>query len=340
MVSRGDAGTVALPGLVDIHCHGGGGAAFDADTLTECRDAARWHHANGSTRLLASLVSAPAESLRRAVTNLSELTAEGEIDGIHLEGPFLAPTRRGAHDPAVLQPPNLELLDELFAIAGTTIRMVTIAPELPDALAAIDWCRHRGIIAAVGHTDATADETRAALDAGATVATHLCNAMRPIHHRDPGPIPVLLTDERVTSEIITDGHHLAPEIAELIWAAAQPDRVVGVSDCIAAAGADDGQFTLGTLQISVADGTATVAGTDTIAGSTATLADCVANARSWNWPWERIARVYSENPARLLATEFGDENEDRVVFEADTGKLVSVRRHGRDLKPPPEESWK
>jgi N-acetylglucosamine-6-phosphate deacetylase len=221
--------------------------------------------------MVASLVSAAPEELLRQVRVLADQVRQGKVAGIHLEGPWLAPGRRGAHEPSALRDPDPAEVDRLLAAGAETIRMVTLAPELEGAGEAIRRVVAAGAVAAVGHTDASYAQTRAAIDAGATVATHLFNAMRPVHHREPGPVIALLEDPRVTVELVGDGVHVHPALARHVWATAGSDRVALVTDAMAAAGMPDGAYRLGALPVEVVDGVARVAGTTTIAGSTATM---------------------------------------------------------------------
>ena len=265
------AGGTVVPGFVDTHVHGGGGASFSDGTTEATRTATALHLRHGTTTLVASLVSAAPDTLRRQVEALSEQVRDGLLDGIHLEGPWLSPARGGAHEPAALRAPDLAEVDSLLRLAGGTIRMVTLAPELPGALEAVRRVVDSGAVAAVGHTDGTYDDARAAIDAGARVATHLFNAMRPVHHREPGPVVALMEDGRVALEMITDGTHLHPALYRQVVAAAGADRISLVTDAMAAAGMPDGGYRLGTLAVDVAGGVARLSGTDTIAGSTATM---------------------------------------------------------------------
>lgn len=264
-------GATVVPGFVDTHVHGGGGATFSDATVDATRTASGLHLRHGTTTLVASLVSADAGALRHQVAALSAQVADGLLAGIHLEGPWLSARRCGAHEPSALRAPDVAELDDLLGVAAGAIRMVTLAPELPGALEAVRRLVDAGAVAAVGHTDGTYDDARAAVEAGATVATHLFNAMRPVHHREPGPVVALLEDERVTLEMITDGTHLHPALYRQVLATAGADRVSLVTDAMAAAGMPDGDYRLGQLAVEVADGVARLAGADTIAGSTATM---------------------------------------------------------------------
>lgn len=267
-----DLGAVTLvPGFVDMHSHGGGGAAFTEATAEAVASATALHRAHGTARMTASLVSAHPDELLREVTELAPHVHVGDLMGIHLEGPWMSPGRLGAHDAATLRAPDPAEIDRLLQAADGAIRMVTLAPELPGGVAATRRLAEAGVVVAVGHTDAGYEETRAAIDAGATVATHLFNAMRPVNHREPGPVVALLEDPRVTVEMIADGVHLHPAVYGLACARAGQGRVTLVTDAMSAAGMPDGRYTLGSLDVDVVDGTARVAGTPTIAGSTATM---------------------------------------------------------------------
>lgn len=259
-----------VPGFVDLHCHGGGGALFSDPGLDQVRVAVATHRRHGSTTLLASLVSAPVPQLVTQLGRLGHLVDEGAIAGIHLEGPFLSPARSGAHDKTVLRHPEREGLERLLAAGGSTIRMVTLAPELRGGLTAIRRLVDAGVIAAIGHTDADLAQVVSAVEAGATVATHLFNGMRPLHHRAPGPVAALLEDERVTIELICDLVHLHPATARLAAHHVGRGRTALVTDAINAAGAQDGRYQLGTVPITVVDGVATTED-GSLAGSTLTM---------------------------------------------------------------------
>jgi N-acetylglucosamine-6-phosphate deacetylase len=267
-----DLGAVTVvPGFVDTHLHGGGGANFHAAVHAETVTAVELHRRHGSTTLVASLVTAGPDELLRQVGELAQDVRGGLIDGIHLEGPWLATSRCGAHQPSLMRDPDPNEIARLLDAGGGAIRMVTIAPERDGALEAIRQLVGAGVVAAVGHTEATYEQTRAAIEAGATVGTHLFNAMRPIDRREPGPIIALLDDARVTVELIADGVHVDPAIYRHVTRSVGPDRLSLVTDAMAATGMADGRYHLGPLAVDVVGGVATVAGTDTIAGSTATM---------------------------------------------------------------------
>lgn len=259
-----------VPGFVDTHVHGGGGGSFSGgadQTVT----AVAFHRRHGTTTLLASLVSEAPDDLLRQVRELAEQVRTGLVAGIHLEGPWLAAQRCGAHDPALLRDPEAAELNRVLDTGAGTIRMVTLAPERTGGLEAIRRVVDAGAVAAVGHTEASYQQTCAAIEAGATVGTHLFNAMRPIHHREPGPVIALLEDPRVTVELIADGVHIDAALYRHVTHGAGIDRVSLVTDAMAAAGMADGAYRIGPLAVDVTAGVARLAGTETIAGSTATM---------------------------------------------------------------------
>ena len=326
---------VLVPGFVDMHVHGGAGVAYPDDA----EQVAGFHRAHGTTSTLASLVSAAPTELIGAVRALAAATRRGVVDGIHLEGPWLSPRHCGAHDPRLLRDPDPAELDAVLAAADGTVRMVTLAPELPGALAAIERLAAAGIVVAVGHTDADYTRVRAAIEAGATVGTHVFNAMRGLHQREPGPALALLEDPRVTLELIADGVHVHPALLRHVVRVAGVDRVAFVTDATAAAGRGDGRFRLGRLDVDVVDGVARVAGTSTIAGSTATMAALFGSALELFGPdpdqaVSAAVALTSASPARALGLNAGGlrpgMRADLVVID-DSRRVAAVMRGGEWL---------
>ncbi|OBG67681.1 MULTISPECIES: N-acetylglucosamine-6-phosphate deacetylase [unclassified Mycobacterium] len=293
-----------VPGFIDMHVHGGGGASYtDGPTDGEgIAGAAEFHLRHGTTTTLASLVSTSPAELLAGVRALAEAARHGIVAGIHLEGPWLSRARCGAHDPALLRAPDPAEVDAALAAGGGAIRMVTLAPELPGADEAIRRFRDAGVVVAVGHTDATYEQVERAIAQGATVGTHLFNAMPPLHHREPGPALALLRDPGVTVELIADGVHVHPAVVDAVIAAAGPDRVALVTDAIAAAGRGDGPFRLGAVAVDVVSGVARVRGTSTIAGSTATMDALFRNVNA-GAGLAAAALTTSGTPARALGLE-------------------------------------
>jgi N-acetylglucosamine-6-phosphate deacetylase len=268
---------ILAPGFVDTHVHGGGGASFSTDRAEEALQVTATHLRQGTTSMVASLVTAPIHRLLRQTAVLADLVRQDELVGIHLEGPWLSPACRGAHDPNSLSSPTEPELTTLLTSGRGTIRMVTLAPELDQGLDAIRRVTDAGAVAAVGHSDADYRTTRAAIEVGATVATHLFNAMPPMHHRAPGPVVALLEDERVSVELIVDDVHLHPSVATFAMRTAMGGFHL-VTDAMEAAGTSDGRYRLGDHHVDVRHGVATVAGTDTLAGSTLTMSEAVRGA--------------------------------------------------------------
>lgn len=291
---------ILVPGFVDIHCHGGGGATVVGGEAEAVATAARAHLEHGTTTLIASLVSGHPEPLKADVAKLADLCESGVIAGIHLEGPWISPTYKGAHDPTALRNPAADEVAALFEAGRGHVRMVTIAPELEGSIEAIAQIAGLGGIAAIGHTNATYEEVKAGIDAGATVATHLFNAMRPLTHRDPGPIAALTEDDRVSVEIVCDGVHVHSAAVATGRRAAEA-RVVLVTDAMAAACYSDGDYMLGDLAVKVTDGVARLVEGGAIAGSTLTMNSAFKFAvEQAGFSITEAVAAASGTPARLL----------------------------------------
>ncbi len=325
-----------VPGYVDTHVHGGGGASYATDDPAEARRARQFHREHGTTSTLASLVTTDLDTLAAQIATLRPLVEEGELAGVHLEGPFLSERRKGAHDPALLRDPEPELITSLIETAGGAVTMITIAPELTGGLASIEATVAAGAVAAIGHTDADDATVAAGLEAGATVVTHLFNAMPPIHHREPGPIPRLLSDDRCLVELIADGFHLHPRVIAMAVSAAGPDRVALVTDAMAAAGMPDGDFDLGTLRVAVRDARARLVEPDgtpgSIAGSTLTMDAAFALMVDLGFSIPEVATMASTTPARWHGLDRVGElapgfRADLCVVE-DQGRLLRVMQAG------------
>lgn len=336
------SGTTVLPGLVDLHCHGGGGAGFpDATGLEDVRRAAEEHLRHGTTSLVASLVTAPWDELLTRTALLADAADAGLVAGVHVEGPFLSAARCGAQHPAHLRAGDAGLVRELAATARGHLLTMTVAPEVPgvadggdDVLAALVAA---GVLPSVGHTDASAERTEAAvarvfdLLAGApgargprATATHLFNGMRPLHHRDPGPVAACLAAAargELVVELVADGTHLAPATVRAVTDLVGPDGVVLVTDAVAAAGVADGDYRLGPHAVRVAGGVARVLevaadgseGVGAIAGGVAHLLDVVRATVDAGVPLVDAVRAASATPAQVLGWR-------------DVGALVPGRR--------------
>jgi N-acetylglucosamine-6-phosphate deacetylase len=326
---------LVAPGFVDAHAHGGGGRSFTEGTAEAAAAVAEAHRRQGTTTMVASLVTESTEVLERSVLALAEAARDGMLAGIHLEGPWLSPAYAGAHNPALLRDPEPAAVERLLAAGAGSIRMVTLAPELPGALDAVRRLAESGVAAAVGHTDATYDVTLAAIDAGATVGTHLFNAMRGVHHREPGPALALLEDPATYVEVIADGVHLHPAVVRTV-ANSKPGRFLLVTDAMAAAASSDGSYRLGPLDVVVEGGVARLADSDVIAGSTLTMAQAVRFATSVaGLPLEAVLRAATATPAALLGLDDvgvlrPGARADLVVLDPDLA-VTAVVHGGRRL---------
>ncbi|MFJ3417117.1 N-acetylglucosamine-6-phosphate deacetylase [Streptomyces sp. NPDC086082] len=296
-------GYTLVPGFVDIHNHGGGGASFTSGTVEDVLKGIHTHRLHGTTTVVASTVTGEMDFLAQRAGLLSELAEQGDLAGIHFEGPFISPCRKGAHSEALLRDPDPADVRKLVDAARGQAKMVTLATELPGGLDSVRLLTELGVIAAIGHTDASYEQTVAAIDAGATVATHLFNAMPPLGHREPGPIAALLEDGRITVELINDGTHLHPAALELAFHHAGAERVAFITDAMDAAGFGDGRYMLGPLEVEVSEGVARLVEGGSIAGSTLTLDRAFKRAVTVDrLPVEDVVAAISANPARLLGS--------------------------------------
>ncbi|WP_150307543.1 N-acetylglucosamine-6-phosphate deacetylase [Planctomonas psychrotolerans] len=317
-------GTV-VPGFLDAHVHGAVGIDFGA--LGADPSPAIAHHARtGSTTLVASLATSALSITVDRLRELAPVVRSGALAGLHLEGPFLASERRGAHDPALLLAPDPAAVDALLAAADGTLAMITLAPELPGAMQAIRRLTDSGVVVALGHTAATVEEMRRGIDAGATVITHVFNGMPSLHHRAPGPVGVALTDERLTVEVIGDGHHLDDIAVDLVRSSAR-GRMTLVSDAMSATGLGDGHYDLGSSSVVVENGVASLADHSSLAGGTTPIGGAVTRLVRRGADAVEVASLTSAAPARALGrrasaltvgapadlVELGDDGVTRVM---------------------------
>ncbi|MCC7076837.1 MAG: N-acetylglucosamine-6-phosphate deacetylase [Acidimicrobiia bacterium] len=314
-----------VPGFVDLHVHGGGGASVTGGDPDEAARAAAFHQARGTTRTLVSLVTAPVDDIVVALEALDDWIVDerlddgrpGQVVGVHLEGPFLNPVRAGAQSPTSMLGSDGGAMAALTAAGGASLRMVTIAPELPGAPSLIHAALDAGLVVAAGHSDATYDEAVDAFRAGVSLVTHVCNGMRPLHHREPSLVGAALTSPAVTCELILDGVHVHSAMARLVVAAKGADHVALVTDAIAAAGCADGRWVLGSLDVEVAGGVARLVKDDlpdadnggtaargSLAGSTLTMDEAFKRAvTEVGVPMVDACRMASLTPARVLGID-------------------------------------
>ncbi len=268
---------VLIPGFVDMHCHGGGGKYFSAKSAPEIEVAIATHRFHGTTTLCASLVSEPLDALESQIRGLVPFAERGEIVGIHLEGPYLAKSRCGAHDPTLLRTPNVDELMRLIKTGKGFIKMVTIAPELEGAIQAIEYLVSAGVKVAIGHSAANFDEAKAGVDAGATIVTHFPNAVSKLDDEGATFATMAMSDDRIALELILDGHHVAKNVVDRIYSVAQ-ERLALVTDAMCAAGSSDGRYLIGTLPVTVSSSVARLDSNGSLAGSTLTMDGAFFNA--------------------------------------------------------------
>ena len=339
-------GTLA-PAFLDIHTHGAIGHDVMSATPAALAEMQRFLAQHGVAHYLPTTVTAPIDATLRALENLAiaiEATTspnEAHPIGIHLEGPFLSHAKRGVHPTDHLLNPTPQLLDRFHAAARGHITLLTIAPELPGALETIAHARTLGIRSSLGHSNALAAETLAAIDAGATSATHTFNAMRPLDHREPGILGIALDDPRLFAELICDGIHVAPPLVRLFYRAKGPTRAILITDAMSAAGMPDGPYTLGNLHVTVQNGVALL--TDdlahckqTLAGSLLTLDRALANFAAFtDTPIPTAARLATTNPATLLGREdlttLTPGSPANLIHLDDQGRLLSTHLQGQKI---------
>jgi len=304
-----------VPGFVDVHCHGGGGAFFFDEDDKAIDHAAQFHLNHGTTTLVASFIANPVELIERQITRLVALMPLKNIRGMHLEGPFLSEIFCGAHNPEFLLPPTDELITRFLKVGKGNILMMTIAPELPNAMNAIRNLASQGVIAAIGHSDADNLITRQAIDNGAKLVTHFFSAMRPIHHRIGSMTLATLLDERIHLELILDSVHIFPE-AVAIPKSLAPRRVIAITDALSVAGQPDGDYRLGTVDVELRSGIAKIKGKDLLAGSTLTMDRSFKSAiTKLNFTPLEAVQAFATRPAKLFG--FDDVGELRPGHRAD-----------------------
>jgi len=300
----GDA--VLAPGLVDLHVHGGVGYDVMQDDETGRAAFERLLVQHGVTSYYPTTVTASLNETLRALEYLAravEQAAKSAVAnracplGVHLEGPFLSHLRRGVHPPEKLVAPDVKTFDRFWQAAQGRIRVMTIAPELPGALEVIAEATGRGVCVSIGHSDATLEQAQAGIAAGARHATHTFNAMRPLDHRAPGILGEVLTNPRLTAEMIADGIHVDPVVINLITKAKGIEGTILITDATAATGMPEGKYHLGAMEVEVKDGR--VLHNGTLAGSVLTLDRAVRNVMSFaNWDLQNAVRAASFNPAK------------------------------------------
>lgn len=316
-------GAIVAPGFIDVHVHGAAGAMCESGDPEQVRTISATLAQFGVTGFLATLATLPEEPLRAAVAAIAQVIGSepgARILGIHLEGPYLSPLRAGAQAAPYMRPPSIAEVDALQDLCGGRIRLVTLAPETEGAVDFIAALRTRGIAASIGHSNATTDEMLAGVRAGATHVTHLFNAMRELHHREPGPIGVGLTEDGVSVELICDGHHLHPRIVDIAFRAKPDGKVVLVSDAVAALGLPDGPCEMFGIGCVVSGGAVRLRNGGNLAGSCLSLDRAVRNILGWlpDLPLERVLRSASTAAAGVI----GEQSTGELVVGKDADLVV------------------
>ncbi len=332
-------GALLAPALFDIHVHGAANHDVMEGTAEGVSHVSRFVAAHGVGAFLPTTVTAPVDDTLRALSGLATLiekpgSVEGAVPlGIHLEGPFLSHAKRGVHPPALLQPPSIELFDRFWQAARGHIRLMTVAPELPNALDLIRHATALGVRISLGHSDATAAQTRDGIAAGGVSATHTYNAMRGLDHREPGMLGEVLDDDSLYAEIIADGIHVDPITVRIYWRSKGATRAILITDGMSATGMPNGRYRLGTFDVDVADGRATHG--DVLAGSVLTMDRAVHNFAAFTGaPLATVARLATANPAALagFAQTHGEiapgRRADVIAFSPE-GQLVATCIAGR-----------
>ena len=306
---------VLIPGFIDMHCHGGGGFYFSDLNPLEIKQAINTHHSHGTTTLVASLVTAPLDVLKTQIQRLVPFAQAGQISGIHLEGPYLAPTRCGAHDPALLRDPKVIEFAELLSAGKGYIKMVTIAPELNGAIDSIEYLVAKGVTVAIGHSAADYDAALRGVDAGASVVTHFPNAVSKLDDKGHTLAELAMNDPRLCLEMILDGHHVEDEIAKRIYQVGS-DRVALITDAMCAAGSSDGHYLIGQLPVTVMDSVARLDSNGALAGSTLTMDEAFFNMHS-RLGYSVVQAVLATSKVAAQALGLQDRGEISIGKRAD-----------------------
>lgn len=275
-----------VPGFIDVHVHGGGGVGFMGPNQGDIAAVTEFHAKHGTTSLLATTSTASTEILSEAIERLAAYTQYpagkgSRVVGIHVEGPFLSQKRKGAQDPRYIIPPNRQLTQRWLEAGKGTIRLMTIAPEIPGALNLIQELKQHGVTVGAGHTDATYNEALEGIRYGITHSIHTFNGMRPIHHRDPGVLGAVLSDDRVVCELIGDGHHVHPGTIRLLYKSKGPRKIALITDAVEVAGLPDGEYISERTSVLLHDGIVELTDGSSLAGSVLTMDQAYRNILSY-----------------------------------------------------------
>jgi N-acetylglucosamine-6-phosphate deacetylase len=334
-------GATLAPAFFDVHTHGAAGHDVMEATPQALTTMGHFLAGNGTGSYLATTVTAPLDATLRSLSGLANLLAHPPSSaetitwpiGIHLEGPFLSHAKRGVHPPDLLLAPDVAVFDKLYEAAEGHVHLMTLAPELPGAVELAAHATARGVRVSVGHSNATAAETRAVLAAGAISATHTFNAMRPLDHREPGILGVVLTTDSLFAELVCDGIHTAREMVQIWWRCKGPERAILITDAMSATGMPDGEYQLGGFKVQVANGRASFG--DVLAGSVLTLNKALVNFLEFTGATlEEGLRLLTANPAAMTglgnrAGSLAIGQPANIVAVDSTGKLMASFVNGR-----------
>lgn len=329
-VKRIDAsGKLVVPGFIDVHVHGGCGCDF-MDASKEAFDRiTAFHGSQGTTSIVATTVTASKQEIEHVLAAAKSYMASpmpgAQLVGVHLEGPFISPKRSGAQNSSYIAPANIGWLSDWERDYPGVIRIVTLAPEIEGAYEAISWLTKHGIAASLGHTDATYDQVMKGVEHGLRHAAHTFNAMTPLQHREPGAVGAILSNDRISAEVIADGHHVHPAIIRILHNTKKNGNLILVTDAISAAGMGDGTYSLGGLEVVVQSGAARLAEGGNLAGSTLTTISAFKHVvHHAGLSVTEASRLISGNPAKLLGI-------DHVTGYLEAGKQADVLLLNRQL---------
>lgn len=328
--SESAQGDWIVPGFIDIHVHGGNGHDFMEGTQEAFRKITEFHIQHGTTSMLATSVTSSKKDIDHMLQGTehflkSKPTAGAALLGVHLEGPFLSKVFPGAQNPIHMIPPQLDWLQEWTHTYPGLIRMMTLAPEVEGGMKCIAWLKQNHIVPAAGHTDASYDDLHTAVGHGLQHAVHTFNAMRGLHHREPGTAGAVMINDQISCEVIADGHHVHPACIQLLAKAKSPDHLVLITDAMAAAGMPDGDYNLGELIVNVKDGVARLKDGESLAGSTLTMIQGFRYlVETVGVSTEDASRMASLAPARVLGM-------DKEIGSIKTGKRADLLRLTKQL---------
>lgn len=294
-----------IPGMIDVHIHGANGFDMMDGSEASIQEVSRACAATGCTSFLATSVSSTMDELLamiRSVKRVVGLEVGAKIAGLHLEGPYLNPKRKGMQNEKYLRHPHLGEMKRIFEEADGLIKMVTIAPELPGGMELLSYLKEMEVIIAVAHSDATYEEAKLAFDAGASHVTHCFNGMRPIHHRDPGLVAAAFEADHVSIQAIVDGVHLHPAIVRLMHRIKGPENMVLITDALQAMGLGDGSYLFGGHQVTVTNGVAQLAD-GTLASSVVTMNEALRFTTETGISMLDAIQMASTTPARILGMD-------------------------------------